>query len=140
MEEAIAQQAEARGPAAGTRSVGVGAASMDSLAGALALQNDLNEAVRTEDYALASQLRDKLAAIKVRAPGATPPRPATAEASRRRRAGRHGGARAGGMHASPRGAASPTACFQRFVVGTPWIVSVQALAAAAAPLLWLPFI
>lgn len=41
---------------------------MDSLAGALTLQNELNEAVRSEDYAAASRLRDQLAAIKVRAP------------------------------------------------------------------------
>jgi hypothetical protein len=39
---------------------------MDSLATTLNLQNELNEAVASEDYKTASKLRDKLAAIKVR--------------------------------------------------------------------------
>jgi hypothetical protein len=39
---------------------------MDSLSEALTLQNELNEAVSNEDYKTASQLRDRLAVIKVR--------------------------------------------------------------------------
>ena len=65
VDEAVTKHTKKRGPAAGTASIDLSETGLDSLTEGITLQARLNQAVADEDYAMASELRDKIEALKV---------------------------------------------------------------------------